>query len=262
MSRSHETGWNGNHNVGEGRGRCHEFGSGRKARDGLGDREATNSLKDGLIRFIEDRVPTGLAEFEVQEARPWIGFRGPRPIPSQGWKLHVSTIPRSYIALLHACLPILVDSGATFKLCASVSTLALLNEGGGGFSQVGKAVTVYPSDSAHARFLAERLHEATAGMGGPVVPSDFAFRPPSAVFYRYGAFVRRPVRLSTGEIVNAVQGPNGALEPDRRVPKVPEWVDDVFGAEGQQGPRYPHVPERTRRSSGPSRPQAGEHDCA
>src|SRR5438093_1611328 len=93
-------------------------------------------------------------------------------IPGQGWKLHLSAGACSAEAVLRRALPVLLADDASFKVAASLRSLEFLNEGQGGLSQIGKFITVYPSDDAQAVRLGLALDEATRGLRRPAVPSD------------------------------------------------------------------------------------------
>lgn len=116
---------------------------------------------------------------------------GTGPWPDQGWKLHVSATPLSAVEVLEAALDVLLADGARFKVLGSIRLLSALNSGLFGISQIGKFITVYPSDDAHAVRLAVELDFLTRGYRGPRIPTDRALRPGSLVHYRYGAMIRR-----------------------------------------------------------------------
>src|SRR5919202_1673122 len=139
-------------------------------------------------------------------------------IPEQGWKLHVSADPTTAEAVLHRALPVLLAEDASFKVVSSVSQLGVLNNGGGGVSQIGKFITVYPKNDAQAVRLAVALDEATRGLRGPAIPSDRPLTPGSLVHYRYGGFGTKLIQAPSGEIQPAITAPNGELVPDRRHP--------------------------------------------
>ena len=155
----------------------------------------------------------------------------PRP-PEQGWKLHVSAATASATDVLRAVLPALLGEGVTFKVAQSPTVLDSLNHGDGGLSQVGKFVTIYPNDDEQAVRLAKRLDEATRGLRGPAIPSDRSLRPGSLVHYRYGGFAQRYLQTAMGQVLPALESPDGRLVPDRRLPAylAPEWADDPFDA--------------------------------
>lgn len=111
--------------------------------------------------------------------------------PDQGWKLHVSATALSAVEVLEAVLDVLLADGARFKVLGSIKLLCALNSGLFGISQIGKFVTVYPSDDSHAVRLAIDLDAVTRGHRGPRIPTDRALRPNSLVHYRYGSMIRR-----------------------------------------------------------------------
>ncbi len=113
-------------------------------------------------------------------------------LPDAGWKLHVSATPHSAADVLGRALPLLLEEGVAFKVAASPSVVAALNEGEGGISQIGKFLTVYPLYEHQAVELAAALDEATRGLRGPRVATDRELRPGSLVHYRYGAFTDGP----------------------------------------------------------------------
>jgi len=168
-------------------------------------------------------------------SQPWIEVTNVHTsLPQQGWKLHVSATAESATAVLACSLPVLAMEGATFKVAASLMQIELLNQGHGGSSQVGKFLTVYPADDPHALRLAQALDRATRGLAGPRIPSDRQLRPGSLVHYRYGAFESRWLQTAVGEILPALEAPDGTLVPDTRRPmyRQPEWVTDPFVAAG------------------------------
>lgn len=116
---------------------------------------------------------------------------GTGPWPDQGWKLHVSATPFSAVEVLEAALDVLLADGARFKVLSSMRLLSALNSGLFGISQIGKFITVYPSNDDHAVRLAVSLDSVTRGYRGPRVPTDRALCPGSLVHYRYGSMIRR-----------------------------------------------------------------------
>ena len=116
---------------------------------------------------------------------------GTGPWPEQGWKLHLSATPRSAIEVLETALDVLLTDGARFKVLSSVRLLGAVNSGLFGISQIGKFITIYPSDDSHAVRLAVELDAVTRGHPAPRVPSDRPLRPGSLVHYRYGSMIRR-----------------------------------------------------------------------
>lgn len=169
----------------------------------------------------------------------WIDVRHPEAqYPRQGWKLHVSATPLSADAVLERALPVLFAEKTTFKIIASRDRLHALNQGESGLSQIGKCITVYPSDDAQAVRLAIALDAATRGLRGPAIPSDRPLASGSLVYYRYGGFDWQQLRTIDGASVPAITAPDGTLMPDRREPGLyaPPWAIDPFVAAGVAAP--------------------------
>ena len=115
--------------------------------------------------------------------------RGAPPTRAAGWKLHVSATTWAAEEVLEKALPVLLEADAPFKVAASMQELDALNDGEAGVTQIGKFITVYPTDDAQGVELARRLDAATRGLPGPPIPSDRALSPDSLVHYRFGEFV-------------------------------------------------------------------------
>lgn len=161
----------------------------------------------------------------------WVLFRNTtQATPTQGWKLHISATPLSAPGVVSAVLPILFDSGCSFKMVRSKRTLTHLNQAHSPRAAAGKFITIYPSDEARAVSLAAACHEATLGLKGPLILSDRRYRPDSLVHYRYGSFVRQTVFDSDATMVHVIRDPHGRAVPDRREAwfSPPAWVKDPF----------------------------------
>jgi serine/threonine protein kinase len=187
----------------------------------------------------------GAAEWTVErdERSLWVTARpdGDDPLPAQGWKLHISAGVTTAGAVLQRLVPYLVAHRLAFKAAADPAMLQLLNLGEGGDDQIGKFVTIYPRTTEAAVSAAGDLDVLLDGLRGPEVPSDRRLRHDSVVSYRYGAFVGRVVQLPTGQLVAALEAPDGTLVPDsrHRDDAVPAWLDDPFEAAGLVTPPPP-----------------------
>src|SRR5207244_8007437 len=148
--------------------------------------------------------------------------------PDQGWKLHLSATILSANDLFRQVAPFLTRNQILFKAPKRIDELSKINSGlQYGFSQVGKFVTVYPSDEAHAVTFATKLHKLTSGFPSPTVPYDMRYKRNGCVHYRYGAFGSTMIRQGR-RTISAVRMPDGTLVPDRREPgfAVPSSFDD------------------------------------
>lgn len=197
---------------------------------------ALESLEAQLTRGLESIQHAGwYLEQEGRRPALWLSVAHENAdVPAQGWKLHVSASVGSAAAVLGRALPVLLGETASFKVAASLDRLGDLNRGDGGRSQVGKFLTVYPTTDVQAVRLAVALDEATAGLDGPRVPSDRPLRPGSLVHYRYGGFQEGWLQTPLGEVVAAIEGPDGSLQADDRAMgfRTPAWAEDPFLAAG------------------------------
>jgi len=118
----------------------------------------------------------------------------------------------------------------------------LLNAGHFGLSQIGKYITVYPSDGGQAVRLAVALDRATSGRRGPRVPTDRTLKPGSLVHYRYGAMHEGP-EAAVGDQADGAYDlldPAGRLTNDLRLHYYlppPSGIDDPFERAGVYVPR-------------------------
>lgn len=157
-----------------------------------------------------------------------------RTLPGQGWKLHLSASLISAPAVLAQALPVLLGEAVSFKLAVSPVLLGYLNQGGGGLSQVGKFITIYPENDAQAVRLASALDRVTRGLIGPAILSDRPLAPGSLIYYRYGGFGDKMLQTPLGQLLPALVSPDGVLVADRRETsyQAPAWTQDPFLAAG------------------------------
>ena len=186
--------------------------------------------EDPIRSVLERRVPWVVHDETFSQQSFGTG-----PWPDQGWKLHVSATPLSAVDVLERALDVLLAEGVRFKVVTTVGVLGSMNFGLFGVSQIGKFITVYPSDDAQAVRLAVALDAATARRRGPRVPTDRPLGPGSLVHYRYGSMVRRSHGGGHEEQSrNDLLDPAGRLIDDVRVgfysPPPPEIVDPFEAA--------------------------------
>lgn len=192
---------------------------------------------------VRDRVGGAYAVLRSGDGF-WIALSNGRDLPDQGWKLHVSAGVACAPVVLRIVLPILLDAQANFKVAADMSVLATLNGGFGGAFQIGKFITVYPTDDDEAVRLARLLDQSTRGLVGPRVPTDRRIADGSLVSYRYGAFSGRAIRNSIGETLPAMLDVDGRIVLDVRKGTFdpPAWAVDPFAHAGLGEGERPSTP--------------------
>ncbi|MDQ0426827.1 lanthionine synthetase LanC family protein [Cellulomonas iranensis] len=148
------------------------------------------------------------AGLDVRVVWPWAKVgRTDRP---SGWKLHLTCVPTRLDHLVQVLLDVVAPTGAPFKVALDATVVALLDEGGLGDSQVGKAATVYPRTDAELGALVAALREVD--LPGPHVPDDVWLGGP--VHARWGTFDGVVTRDVLGQSVVQVRAPDGSLVPD------------------------------------------------
>lgn len=163
-----------------------------------------------------------------------------RPLRAQGWKLHLSATPLSFVDVLARAVPVLVAERCAFKFAAGAGAVEWLNSRRCPRGTAGKNLTVYPGDDDQFRRLAELLDRATAGLAGPEILSDRRFRTGSLVHYRFGGFRPAAALDDDGCYRPMIVAPDGQPVDDRRDAwfAPPAWAPPPWPAT-LPGPREP-----------------------
>lgn len=169
-------------------------------------------------------------------------------LPPQGWKVHVSATLDNAERVLAAVHGHCVRRRAAFKHLRSRQLLLAANFKYAPRGSSGKFVTIYPVDERELELTLTELSARLAGEAGPYVLSDLRYRD-GPLYTRYGGFVQRLVDVGRSP-EPAIQGPGGALEPDRREPRfsVPDWVsvpaclaESLAARRDDGGGRFPYI---------------------
>lgn len=171
---------------------------------------------------------------------PWVHVG--RSTRRTGWKIHLTGLPTNLDALVDLLMDSCCPAGTPFKVAATSDVVALLNEGGLGQTQVGKAATIYPRDDADLRRLVRLLRDMTEQVG-PHVRDDVWLGGP--VHVRYGPFAGHVRRDVLGQMVISVDAPDGGLVPDSYDSALTaQRFRDRFGAHelGGYERAQPHAP--------------------
>ncbi|MGG8407241.1 class III lanthionine synthetase LanKC, partial [Streptomyces sp. 12297] len=169
-------------------------------------------------------VPSGWRSHRVGD---WLALRpADAELPAQGWKIHVSATLDNAEQLLTTVYAYCTARAIAFKFIPSRYLLHLRNAKYADRAASGKFITVYPADEQQCRRIAEDLDAALAGAAGPYILSDLRWGA-GPVHLRYGSFTLRHCYDEHGELVPAIETPDGRLVPERRGPvfQPPEWLD-------------------------------------
>lgn len=164
--------------------------------------------------------------WERQDSGNWTAFSpaGLR-LPAQGWKIHVSAGPDNAGTVLGKVADHCFARRIAFKFVPGRYLLHIKNAKYADRAGSGKFITVYPEDEKQFEAAAHELDRLLAGEQGPYILSDLRWGD-GPVHVRYGAFARRYCHDGNGELVPAVEDPEGRLVPDLRGPafRLPDWV--------------------------------------
>ncbi|MET9605891.1 class III lanthionine synthetase LanKC [Streptomyces sp. NPDC006512] len=193
--------------------------------------DADRWFYDAPYRRAEENYPAALAPvpagWQTHRSGDWLALRPlDAHLPSQGWKIHVSACLDNAGSVLERVHRYCVEHRIAFKFVPSRYLLHLRNAKYADRAASGKFLTVYPADEERCRQIAEELDALLAGEPGPYILSDLRWND-GPVHLRYGSFTLRHCYDDRGELVPAIEAPDGRLVPDPRGPvfQPPEWVE-------------------------------------
>ncbi|TDQ00228.1 class III lanthionine synthetase LanKC [Labedaea rhizosphaerae] len=146
-------------------------------------------------------------------------------VPTQGWKIHVSSCLADAERVLETVWDFCVARGLPFKYLRSRNVAVMFNAKSAFRGSSGKLATIYPlSDERFEAVLAE-LDALLRGVVGPYILSDLRYGD-GPLYVRYGGFTERFCVAGNGERVLAIEDADGTLVPDVRGPTfaLPPWI--------------------------------------
>ncbi|MDR3241641.1 MAG: hypothetical protein LBT37_05675 [Lactobacillaceae bacterium] len=143
-------------------------------------------------------------------------------VPQHFWKIHVSSKLETFSVLLNIVGEYLIKKRINFKYVRSSEIAFDFLSIKTSSSQIGKLITIYPSNLEEARQILQSLEKLTRGFHGPEILTDRSYKESEVVHYRYGLNIR------TEE--NTITGPLGEKFVDDRKNEfnLPEWITDPF----------------------------------
>ncbi|MFE3557030.1 class III lanthionine synthetase LanKC [Streptomyces sp. NPDC059193] len=193
--------------------------------------DADRWFYDAPYRRAGESYPAALAPvpagWRSHRSGDWLALRPDAvELPAQGWKIHVSATLDNAESILTTVYAYCTARRIAFKFIPSRYLLHLRNAKYADRAASGKFITVYPADEQHCRRIAEDLDAALGGAAGPYILSDLRWGA-GPVHLRYGSFTLRHCYDDHGELVPALEAPDGRLVPDHRGPafQPPEWLE-------------------------------------
>jgi serine/threonine protein kinase len=104
----------------------------------------------------------------------------------QGWILHISVVISQTLDLFKTIIPVLIKEKVSFKIAEDKQTCLNLLNGTLGIAQIGKIVSIYPTNDQEAFRLSKQLIDITKLFRGPRIPTDALLG--NIVYTRYGSF--------------------------------------------------------------------------
>ncbi|MGH3941879.1 MAG: class III lanthionine synthetase LanKC [Pseudonocardiaceae bacterium] len=154
-------------------------------------------------------------------------YYAPREValPSQGWKIHVSSCLDDAERVVAAVWDYCVPRGLAFKFLRNQPVMVMLNSKAAFRGSSGKLVTIYPPDEGQLELVLKELDGILSGVQGPYILSDLRYGD-GPLYVRYGGFAERHCLSESEERVLALEDGEGRLVPDVRGPtfSLPSWV--------------------------------------
>ncbi len=172
----------------------------------------------------ETPLPPGWSRVEFED---WLAYApADAPVPSQGWKVHVSASLAQAPSTLATVYDYCIAHRLAFKYVRSAQLLLLANGKYADRGSSGKFITMYPVDDADFERVVTDLEVLLTGRAGPYILNDLRIGD-GPVYVRYGGFSERWCIGPNGDLVPAVEQPDGELVPDLRGAtfQPPAWVD-------------------------------------
>ncbi|MGW3951835.1 class III lanthionine synthetase LanKC [Streptomyces sp. NPDC004752] len=145
--------------------------------------------------------------------------------PAQGWKIHVSARAGNAEQVLDIVWDYCTAHDLPFKHLRDANMHLVLNSKYAPRQSSGKLAALYPGDDEACRTALEELSPLLETEDGPYVLSDLRWGK-GPLYVRYGGFRDRRTLTEDGELVPALERPDGALVQDHRKPvfSPPGWV--------------------------------------
>jgi predicted Ser/Thr protein kinase len=156
----------------------------------------------------------------------WLSVLPPdSTLPAQGWKIHVSAGPDNAGEIIERVWRYCVPRNISFKFIPGRLAVFMRNAKYAPRAASGKVITIYPQDEAACGRVLSELDAILGGAPGPYILSDLRYGA-GPLYVRYGGFTHQYCLDPRGEMVPAIQTPDGELVPDQRSPvfTTPSWV--------------------------------------
>lgn len=173
--------------------------------------------------------------WEIQRVGVWshvvpAGDASAAPLPTQGWKIHVSANESNCKQILTSVAALAAQRRVQFKFANDLNTMKMMTSKRWPRGGSGKFITIYPLDEAAFVTLIEALYQELRGFVGSYILSDKRYKDCRCLYYRYGGIIQVTELDYMGLEVPVLTTPDGRNVPDKRNPyfELPPWVEDPF----------------------------------
>lgn len=179
-----------------------------------------------FTEYLRSKVP---ANWTIEKGPIWTNaVPERRSAPDQGWKIHLSGTPATFLDILNVVAPLLGKAEVEFKILSSKEVVHAVCNKLWPREGFGKLIAVYPKNVEEFRQVGAQLASATKEFDGPYILSDRRWPSSRVVFYRYGGFKHIPLVRYDGIVKSGIRKPDGSLVIDERLPYwcPPDFVSD------------------------------------
>jgi serine/threonine protein kinase len=124
-----------------------------------------SDLTDSQIFIYADFLDYHFINFSREGSFLQIGA-----IPEQGWVIYISVIRQQMKSALGAILPVLLKLNVSFKIPENYNVHGMILDGGLGYHQIGKVISIYPLTAESAVRIAKELIDKSTNYVGPEIP--------------------------------------------------------------------------------------------
>jgi len=136
-------------------------------------------------------------------------------IPEEGWVIYISVVKQQMKSVMEAVLPILLSFNVSFKIPENYNVHGLLLDGGLGYHQIGKVISIYPLTTEDAVKIAKELTEKSPQFVGPEIPEIRALGQGIFAGYEYYLNSANNENRNTKRQLKSIPWPFGSIAPPK-----------------------------------------------
>jgi len=197
---------------------------------------------DEFTLLVHEMLHNKSKNWEIHRDGVWSHVRPlsaiDKPLPAQGWKIHVSATKTNCLQILPKVAAVAFDNDVPFKFANDTNTLLLMTSKRWMRGGSGKFITVYPSTDEEFRSTIDRIHAVVQDDCGSYILSDKRYGSCRCLYYRYGGILPTNRLDFMGIPQPVLTSPEKEEILDVRTPyfTVPPWTTDPFPQDEEEEP--------------------------